>query len=120
MYHFKISSMYCIYIYLSMFGELFVNSCSKLVRLSTIPKQTGDTKICWYVTGTGTVGSRVVKALFPLEVPSLKLTWPLKMVVSNRTCLFQGSIFRGELLVSGRVPPRMLAHHHQDEPFLVG
>ena len=28
---------------------------------------------------------------------------PLKMVVSNRNLLFQGSIFRGELLVSGRV-----------------
>ena len=28
---------------------------------------------------------------------------PLKMMVSNRNILFQGSIFRGELLVSGRV-----------------
>ena len=28
---------------------------------------------------------------------------PLEMVVSNRNLLFQGSIFRGELLVSGRV-----------------
>ena len=28
---------------------------------------------------------------------------PLKMLVSNRNLLFQGSIFRGELLVSGRV-----------------
>ena len=27
-------------------------------------------------------------------LPSLKLTWPLKMVVSNRNLLFQGSIFR--------------------------
>ena len=27
----------------------------------------------------------------------------MKMVVSNRNLLFQGSIFRGELLVSGRV-----------------
>ena len=29
------------------------------------------------------------------RVRSLKLTWPLKMVVSNRNLLFQGSIFRG-------------------------
>ena len=28
-------------------------------------------------------------------LPSLKLTWPLKMVVSNGNFLFQGSIFRG-------------------------
>ena len=28
---------------------------------------------------------------------------PLKMVVSNRNLLFQGSIFMGEMLVSGRV-----------------
>ena len=28
---------------------------------------------------------------------------PLKMIVSNRNILFQWSIFRGELLVSGRV-----------------
>ena len=27
-------------------------------------------------------------------IHSLKLTWPLKMVVSNRNLLFQGSIFR--------------------------
>ena len=29
-----------------------------------------------------------------LEVPSLKLTWHLKMMVSNRNLLFQRSIFR--------------------------
>ena len=29
------------------------------------------------------------------QVASLKLTWPLKMVVSNRNFLFQGFIFRG-------------------------
>ena len=28
-------------------------------------------------------------------IHSLKLTYPLKMVVSNRNLLFQGSIFRG-------------------------
>ena len=33
-------------------------------------------------------------------------SWPLKMVVSNRNLLFQRSIFRGELLVSGaNLPP---------------
>ena len=29
------------------------------------------------------------------HLPSLKLTYPLKMVVSNKNLLFQGSIFRG-------------------------
>ena len=38
-----------------------------------------------------------------MRLHSLKLTYPLKMVVSNRNLLFQGSIFRCELLVSGRV-----------------
>ena len=36
------------------------------------------------------------------DLHSLKLTFSLKMVVSNRNLLFQRSIFRGELLVSGR------------------
>ena len=47
-----------------------------------------------------TVGTHSAKGLH-----SLKLTFsPLKMVVSNRNLLFQGApIFRGELLVSGRV-----------------
>ena len=39
------------------------------------------------------------------SLPSLKLTYSLKMVVSNRNLLFQRSIFRCELLVSGRVIP---------------
>ena len=34
---------------------------------------------------------------------------PLKMMVSNRSFLFQGSIFRGKLLVSGRVSHSILA-----------
>ena len=34
---------------------------------------------------------------------------PLKMMVSNRSFLFQGSIFRGKLLVSGRVSQSILA-----------
>ena len=34
---------------------------------------------------------------------SLKLTWPLKIGLPNRKVVFQPSIFRGELLVSGRV-----------------
>ena len=39
-----------------------------------------------------------------MSIPSLKLTFsPIKMVVSNRNLLFQGSTLRGELLVSGRV-----------------
>ena len=33
---------------------------------------------------------------------SLKLTWPLKMMVSNRNLLFQG-LFSGDMLVSGNV-----------------
>ncbi len=37
----------------------------------------------------------------PWMLHSLKLTWPLKMVVSNKNLLFQRSIFRGELLVLG-------------------
>ena len=42
--------------------------------------------------------------LLPWRLASLKLTIsPLKMMVSNRNLLFQGSIFRGEMLVSGRV-----------------
>ena len=32
-----------------------------------------------------------------LVMPSLKLTWHLKMVVSNRNLLFQGSILRGHV-----------------------
>ncbi len=34
-------------------------------------------------------------------IHSLKLTWPLKMVVSNRNLLFQGSIFRGYVSFRG-------------------
>ena len=34
-------------------------------------------------------------------LPKLKLTYELKMVVSNRNLLFQGSIFRGELFQGG-------------------
>ncbi len=37
------------------------------------------------------------------KIPSLKLTWPLKSYLPNRKVVFQPSIFRGELLVSGRV-----------------
>ena len=36
-------------------------------------------------------------------LPSLKVTWPLKIGLPNRKVVFQPSIFRGELLVSGRV-----------------
>ena len=39
--------------------------------------------------------SRLKWAKLRKVLPSLKLTWPLKMVVSNRNLLFQGSIFRG-------------------------
>ncbi len=34
-----------------------------------------------------------------------------KIVVSNRNLLFHSSIFRGELLVSGRVLPKEVFHH---------
>ena len=63
----------------------------------------------------------------PLYSPSLKLTWPRKI----GKVIFQPLIFRGELVVSGRVPPKKPAwekkkkndtfwdqktshHHHQD------
>ena len=37
----------------------------------------------------------ITKIISLCWIPSLKLTWPIKMVVSNRNLLFQGSIFRG-------------------------
>ena len=48
-------------------------------------------------------GFRFNGVLFGL-VHSLKLTWPIKMMVSNRNLLFQGApIFRCQPLVSGLV-----------------
>ena len=40
------------------------------------------------------------------QLPSPKLTWPLKMGHSKRKLVFQPYIFRGKLLVSGRVIPK--------------
>ena len=39
----------------------------------------------------------------PRPLPSLKLTYPLKIGLPNRKLVFQPSIFRCKLLVSGRV-----------------
>ena len=41
--------------------------------------------------------------IFKQARPSLKLTYPLKIGLPERKVVFQPSIFRGELLVSGRV-----------------
>ena len=47
---------------------------------------------------------RQVASLWQISITLPKTnSSPMKMVVSNRNLLFQGSIFRGELLVSGRV-----------------
>ena len=50
-----------------------------------------------------------------MRLHSLKLTFPLKMVLSNRNLLFQRSIFRCELLVSGRVSGIPPFHRFQAE-----
>ena len=44
-----------------------------------------------------------VERFFEKSVPSLKLTKPLKIGLPNRKVVFQPSISKGELLVSGRV-----------------
>ena len=38
------------------------------------------------------------------KIPSLKLTWHLKMMVSNRNLLFQGFIFRFHVCFLGCIP----------------
>ena len=41
------------------------------------------------------LGNRwIVMMVYQIEIPPLKLTWNLKMMVSNRNLLFQGFIFR--------------------------
>ena len=50
----------------------------------------------------------------PKHVPSLKLTYPLKMMVSNRNLLFQGSPIFRDMLVSGRVGGDCCSGHTGD------
>ena len=57
------------------------------------------------------MGGRVVKNRH--EIHSLKLTWPVKMMVSNRNLLFQG-LFSGDMLVSGNVGVFLVLMRWQD------
>ena len=54
-------------------------------------------------SGENSPNEEQLTKILEIGVPSLKLTEPLKIDPWKRTCLLKTAIFRGELLVLGRV-----------------
>ena len=89
---------------------------------TTIPKFVPETGNGYISHRKGKGKSSTQNAIFEGYVSSLEgNTLPLQMVVSNRNLLFQGSIFGGELLVSGRLtarPPPQKKRPYKNQPQL--